>query len=157
MYPEIFVLISQWEVCQEGGSKRGYLEDIEWSWPEIWMTGSFLMSWMMFFYPKEDSLKILYWYLNQKSVRKGGSRRGVLGGCWGFLKGDIKDMVVSDIINDVFLLLGKYPENFVLISQWEVCQEGEIKKGGNWRTLRAPDQRQEGQSHPWPLLRYFEV
>ena len=30
---------------------------------------------------------------------------------------------------------------FLLIPQWEVCQEEGIKKGGNWRTLRAPDQR----------------
>ena len=28
-YPEIFVLISQWEVCQEGGLGREYLEDVD--------------------------------------------------------------------------------------------------------------------------------
>ena len=28
-YPEIFVLISQWDVCQEGGSRKGYLEDVK--------------------------------------------------------------------------------------------------------------------------------
>ena len=28
-YPKNFVLISQIEVCQEGGSRKGYLEDIE--------------------------------------------------------------------------------------------------------------------------------
>ena len=26
-----------------------------------------------------------------------------------------------------------YPDNFVLISQLEVCQEGGVKKGGTWR------------------------
>ena len=30
---------------------------------------------------------------------------------------------------------------FLLIPQWEVCQEEGIKKGGNWRTLRAPNER----------------
>ena len=45
-YPENFVLISQSEVCQEGGGGQegGYLEDIEGSWPETWRTGLFLMS-----------------------------------------------------------------------------------------------------------------
>ena len=86
MYPEIFVLISQWEVCQEGGSKRGYLEDIEWSWLETWMKESFLTSRRIFFYPNEGTLKFLCWYPNSKCVRKGGSRRGDLGGRCGFLK-----------------------------------------------------------------------
>ena len=29
------------------------------------------------FYPKEDTLKISCWYLNQKCVRKGGGQEGV--------------------------------------------------------------------------------
>ena len=52
------------------------------------------------------------------------------------LTGDMDDRVIPDVMNDVLLPQGRYPENFVLISQWEVCQEGGIKKGGNWRTLR---------------------
>ena len=52
------------------------------------------------------------------------SRRGVLGGCSWFLSGDVVDRVIPDVMNDVLLLQGKYPENFVLISQLEVCQEG---------------------------------
>ena len=36
----------------------------------------------------------------------------------------MEDMVVPDVMNDVFLPQGRYPENFVLISQLEVCQEG---------------------------------
>ena len=41
-------------------------------------------------------------------------------------------MVVPDVMKiDV-------PENFVLISQLEVCQEGGDKKWGTWRTLRVP-------------------
>ena len=51
------------------------------------------------------------------------------------------DMVVPDVMNDVFLPQGRYPENFVLISQLEVCQEEGVKKGGTWRTLRVPDRR----------------
>ena len=34
------------------------------------------------------------------------------------------DMVIPDIMNDVFSPQGRYPESFVLISQLEVCQEG---------------------------------
>ena len=29
IYPENFMLISHLQVCQEGGSRRGYLEDVE--------------------------------------------------------------------------------------------------------------------------------
>ena len=50
-------------------------------------------------------------------------------------------------MDDLGRLQGKYPENFVLISQLEVCQEGRVKKGGTWMTLRVPDQRHGGQGH----------
>ena len=56
----------------------------------------------------------------------------------GFLTEDMDDMVIPDIMNGVFLPIGRYPENFVLISQLEVCQEGEVKKGvlgGRWGFL----------------------
>ena len=36
----------------------------------------------------------------------------------------MEDMVVPDVMNDVFLPQGRYPENFMLISQVEVHQEG---------------------------------
>ena len=88
-----FLLISQLEVCQEGG----YLEDIEGSLPETWMTGS---------------------------------------------------MVISDVMNDVLLPQGRYPENFVPISLLEVCQEGGGQEGGTWRTLGVPEGRLGGQGHP---------
>ena len=64
----------------------------------------------------------------------GGSRRGALGGHLGFLIGDVEDMVIPEIMNDVFLPQGRYPENFVLISLLEVFQEEGGKKGGSWRT-----------------------
>ena len=60
----------------------------------------------------------------------------------------MEDMVVPDVMNDVFVPQGRYPEHFVLISQLEVCQEGGVKKGGTWRTLRVPDRRLGGQGHP---------
>ena len=47
--------------------------------------------------------------------------------------------VIPDVMNDDLLPKGRYPENFVLISQLEVDQEGGIKKGVTWRTLRVPD------------------
>ena len=62
--------------------------------------------------------------------------------------GEMEDMVIPDIMNDVFLPQGRYPENFVLISQLEEGQEGGAKKRGTWRTLRVPDGRHGGQGHP---------
>ena len=60
----------------------------------------------------------------------------------------MEDIVVPDVMNDVFLTQGRYPENFVLISQSEVCQEGgRVKKGGTWRKLRVPDGRLGGYGH----------
>ena len=39
-------------------------------------------------------------------------------------------MIIPDIMNDVFLPQGRHPENCVLISQLEVCQEGGGQEGG---------------------------
>ena len=41
----------------------------------------------------------------------------------------MEDIVVPDVMIDVFSPQGRYPENFVLISQLEVHQEGGVKKG----------------------------
>ena len=60
----------------------------------------------------------------------------------------MEDMIVPDVMNDVFLPQGRYPENFVLTYKLEGCQEGGVKKGGTWRTVRVPDYRHGGQSHP---------
>ena len=57
------------------------------------------------------------------------SRRGVLGGRWEFLTGDMDDSVIPDVIPDVLLPQGRYSENFGLISQSEVCQEGVSRRG----------------------------
>ena len=51
------------------------------------------------------------------------------------------DKVIPDNIPDVLLPQGRYSENFVLISHFEGCQEGGVKKGGSWLTLRVHDQR----------------
>ena len=109
-------------VSRKWDQEFGCLEKDEGSWLETWRTGLFLTSWMMFFYPNKDTLKISCWYLNQKCVRKGGSRRGVLGGRWGFLIGDMVDRVILDVMNDVCLPHWRYPESFVLISSLEVVQ-----------------------------------
>ena len=42
----------------------------------------------------------------------------------------MEDLVIPDVMNDVFSPQGKYPENFMLISQLEERQEGGVKKGG---------------------------
>ena len=60
---------------------------------------------------------------------------GYLEDVGGFLTGDMEDRVIPGVMNDVFLPQGRYSENFVLISQLEVCQEGGVKKGGTWRRL----------------------
>ena len=39
------------------------------------------------------------------------------------------DRVIPDVMNDVLLPQGRYPENFMMISQWEVCQEGGSRRG----------------------------
>ena len=41
----------------------------------------------------------------------------------------MEDMVVPDVMNYVFLPQVRYPENFVLISQLEVCQEEGSRRG----------------------------
>ena len=76
--------------------------------------------------------------MSGRGVKKGGTR-----GHWGFLTRHMEDRVIPDVMNDVFLPRERYPENFVLISQSEVFQEGGVKKGGTWRTLSLPDWRHE--------------
>ena len=48
----------------------------------------------------------------------------VLGGHSGFLTRDMEDRVIPDVMSDVYLPQGRYPENFKLISLLKVCQEG---------------------------------
>ena len=38
-----------------------------------------------------------------------------LGGHWGFMTGDLKDGVISDILDHVGIWLGRYPEIFMKI------------------------------------------
>ena len=59
----------------------------------------------------------------------------------------MEDLVIPDVMNDVFLPQGRYPENFVLISLLEVCQEGGVKKEGTSRTLGVLDRRRGGHGH----------
>ena len=60
----------------------------------------------------------------------------------------MEDMVVPDVINNVFLPQGRYPESFIMISLWEICQEGGFKKGSTWRTLSVSDRTHGGWGHP---------
>ena len=61
----------------------------------------------------------------------------------------MEDRVVPDVMNDVSLPQRRYPENFVLISQSEVCQEGGGQEGGYLEVLeRVPDRRHGRQGHP---------
>ena len=59
----------------------------------------------------------------------------------------MEDRVIPDVMNDVFLPKQRYPENFVLISLLEVCQEGGSRRGvlgGRWG---VPDRRHGGLGH----------
>ena len=47
------------------------------------------------------------------------------------------DLDILDVMNDVLLSGGTYPENFVLISQLEVCQEGEGQEGGYFEDVQG--------------------
>ena len=49
----------------------------------------------------------------------------------------MEDLVIPDVMNDVFLPQGRYPENFVLISQLEVCQESGGQEGGYFEDLEG--------------------
>ena len=59
----------------------------------------------------------------------------------------MEDMVIPDVMNDVFLPQGKYPENFVLISALKVCQKWWVNNGGTLRILTIPDWRLGGYGH----------
>ena len=41
----------------------------------------------------------------------------------------MEDRVIPDVMNDDFLPQGRYPENFVLISQLEVFKKGGQERG----------------------------
>ena len=51
------------------------------------------------------------------------------------------DRVIPGVMNDVLLPQGRYPENFMLISEWGGVSGREGQEGGTWRTLMVPDQR----------------
>ena len=110
-YPESFVWTSLLYVCQEWGSFMGVLGG-HWGFlTRDWRTWSSLMSWMILFYPKKDTLKFSCWYLYKKCVKNGGSFMGVLGECWGFLTGDSEDMVILYVTDDLILPQWRYPES----------------------------------------------
>ena len=78
---------------------------------------------------------------------RGGQEGGYLEDVGRFLTQDMENRVIPEVMNHIFLPQERYPENLVLISQLEVCQEGGVKKWGTWRTLRVPDRRHGGQGH----------
>ena len=94
------------------GSGRGahevwYLEEVEGSRSETWMTGSSLMSWMILFCPQEYSQKI-HVYIFIRSV----SGRGY------FLTGDLEDRVIIEVIDVLGRPQGSYSESFVSLSSF---------------------------------------
>ena len=55
--------------------------------------------------------------------------------------------ITIESMDDLDRLQGRYPENFVLKSQLEVCQGGRGQELGTWRMLRDPDLRHGGHGH----------
>ena len=55
---------------------------------------------------------------------RGGQEGGYLEDVGGFLTRDSEDRVIHDVMNHVFLPQGRYPENVVPTSLFEVCQGG---------------------------------
>ena len=43
------------------------------------------------------------------------------------LTGYMDDRVIPDVMNDVLLPQGRYPENFMLMLQWEVSGRGYLE------------------------------
>ena len=111
-YPEIFMLISLLEVCQEWGFKNGgtwrTLRVPDW---KAWRTGSSLISWMILFAPRK-----IPWKFCVDIYIRSVSRMGVLGGRWGFLTGDLEDRVIFDVKDVLGRPQGSYPESFVSLS-----------------------------------------
>ena len=60
----------------------------------------------------------------------GASRRGLLGGHWGFLTGDLDDMVIPDIMNDVLLTPRKIPWKFYVDISMESVSGRGFQGGG---------------------------
>ena len=58
-----------------------------------------------------------------------------------FLTIDMEDMAIPDVMDDLILSQGRYPESFMLIYLLEVCQEMGVKKRASWRTVRDPELR----------------
>ena len=53
----------------------------------------------------------------------------------------MEDRFIHDVMDDVFLPYGIYPENFMLISLWEVCQEGGGQEEGYLEDVEGSDRR----------------
>ena len=49
------------------------------------------------------------------------------------------DKVIHNVMNDVLLRNGRYPENFMMISQKDVRQKEGVKKRGTCRSFRVPE------------------
>ena len=60
---------------------------------------------------------------------RGGQEKGYLEDVGGFLTGDMEDRFIPDVMNEICSPQGRCPENFVVISQLKVCQEGGSRRG----------------------------
>ena len=85
-------------VCQEGRIKHGCTWRILRFPNQTFRTGLVLISWMTSVDLKEETQKLLSWYLYWMCFKKGRLLKGVLGRTWWFL---IKDLEDSVLLNDL--------------------------------------------------------
>ena len=132
---EVTLKDSSWYLCQKCIKNEGFymkvmgwhlwfltwymrkgssLEDVDV--PENGLRGYGHCWCMILFYPKDDTLKVLYWYLYWKCVRIVGLRRSDLGGHWGFLTRYLVIMVIPDAL--FYLILPQ--ENLLKVLCWHL-------------------------------------
>ena len=107
------MLISLLEVCQKWGVKKGGT----WRMLRVsdWRHGGQGHPWChgwCFFNLRKIPWKFRVDIFIRSVSGMEGSRRGVLGGHWGFLIGDLEDWVIFDVMDDVFFTLRKIPWKF---------------------------------------------
>ena len=133
-----------------GGQDGGNLEDIEGTCPEKWMTGSVLMSWMMFFFAQR---KLPWTFGADISIGSVSWRGGVKkGGTWRTMR--VPDQRHGWQSHSWCHEWCSFTSRKIT---WKFCVDisirsvsgRRVKKGVTWRMLRALDWRHGWQGHSW--------
>ena len=108
------------------------------------------MSGMIFFYPRDDTLKVLCWYLYGKCVKNRWFFLGLFQGSDGLLTRDLENMVILDFMDYLFISEGMFSICFISIYIYirSVSKKG-ILRLGMQRKFRVPYRKLEGCGNPW--------